>query len=66
MSAAPSTNARGAALLIAHCAALDGDERAPVADRLHQLIGSDLTRLLVVALASSARDHRVRSRDLAA
>jgi hypothetical protein len=43
---------RGATLLIAHCAALsDIDERAPVVDRLRQLIGPDLTRLLLVALA---------------
>jgi hypothetical protein len=52
---------RGPALLIAHCAALGDDDRLPVADRLRQLIGPDLTRLLVVALSG---DHRMR--DLAA
>jgi hypothetical protein len=43
---------RGATLLVAHCAALGYfEERVPVADRLRQLIGPDLTRLLLVALA---------------
>jgi hypothetical protein len=56
--------ARGSGLLIAHCAALsDVDERIPVVDRLRRMIGADLTRLLLVALAG---DHRMRSRDLAA
>jgi hypothetical protein len=44
------------------CSALDRD-RAPAADRLQQLIGAELTRLLVVALAG---DHRMGSRQLAA
>ena len=66
MSAAGNDRAleRGSRLLIAHCAALgDVDERMPVVDRLRQLIGADLTRLLLVALAG---DHRMRSRDRAA
>lgn len=55
---------RGSGLLIAHCNALgDFDERATVVDRLQHLIGPELTRLLLVALAG---DHRMRSRDLAA
>ena len=55
---------RGSGLLIAHCAALgDFEARTPVVDRLRVLIGPDLTRLLLVALAT---DHRIRSRDLAA
>jgi hypothetical protein len=55
---------RGANLLMAHCAALsDFEERTPVVDRLRHLIGPDLTRLLLVALAG---DHRMWSRDLAA
>jgi hypothetical protein len=45
---------RGEGLLMAHC-----DERLPVADRLERLIGPDLRRLLLVALAG---DHRMRSR----
>jgi hypothetical protein len=52
---------RGHGLLIAHCAALD--ERLPAGDRLQRLIGPDLTRLLVVALAGN---HRMDSRRLAA
>jgi hypothetical protein len=49
-------------LLIWHCSALARDRR-PAADRLQQLIGADLTRLLLVALAG---DHRMASRKLAA
>jgi hypothetical protein len=65
MNAASSHRApgRGAGLLIAHCAAFE-EERPPVVDRLRLLIGPDLTRLLLVALAG--RDHRIGSRDLAA
>ena len=44
---------RGEGLLMTHC----GDERLPVADRLERLIGPDLRRLLVVALAG---DHPMR------
>jgi hypothetical protein len=40
---------------MAHCAAF-ADDRAPVGERLCELIGPDLTRLLVVALAG---DHRM-------
>jgi hypothetical protein len=56
---------RGAQLLLVHCAALDeaGPASMPVVDRLRQLIGPELTRLLLVALAG---DHRMRSRGLAA
>jgi hypothetical protein len=54
---------RGPGLLIAHCAAIDSEERLPVTDRLHVLIGPDLTRLLVVALAG---DHRMGTRRVAA
>jgi hypothetical protein len=55
---------RGSGLLIAHCNALGGfDERATVVDRLQHMIGPELTRLLLIALAG---DHRMRSRDLAA
>jgi hypothetical protein len=49
-------------MLIWQCSAFDRDRR-PASDRLHQLIGADLTRLLVVALAG---DHRMASRQLAA
>ena len=54
---------RGSGLLLAHCQALGGDERAPVVDRLRSLIGPELTRLLLVALAG---DHSMRSHDVAA
>ena len=64
-AAAPTTAARGAQLLLAHCAAVNlGDGgRTPVLDRLREQLGPDLTRLLLVALAG---DHRMRSRTLAA
>ena len=57
-----SSVARGARLLLAHCASLnrDGDGPAPV-ERLRQLLGAELTRLLLVALAG---DHGMRSRGL--
>ena len=52
--------ARGSGLLIAHCHVLDElEERAPVVDRLRTLIGAELTRLLLLALAG---DHSMRSR----
>jgi hypothetical protein len=50
---------RGPGLLIAYCAALDSDDHLPATDRLQRLIGPDLTRLLLVALAG---DHRMGSR----
>jgi hypothetical protein len=49
-------------LLIAHCSAFD-DRHVPATDRLHRLIGPDLTRLLVLALAG---DHRLDFRTAAA
>jgi len=48
---------------MAHCAALDYEHRMPAAARLEQLIGHDLARLLLVALAG---DHSMASRPLAA
>jgi hypothetical protein len=65
MSAAAHTRLqlRGPGLLMAHCAALDYEHRAPAAARLEQLIGPDLARLLLIALAG---DHRMASRPLAA
>lgn len=50
---------RGPELLLAHCAAMDCEERLPAADRLQLLIGADLTRRLLVALAG---DHRMGAR----
>jgi hypothetical protein len=65
MSAAAKSpaHARRPDLLIADCAGVETEERPPIADRLRQLIGPDLTRLLLVALAG---DHRMSSRDRAA
>jgi len=65
MSAAAHSRivSRGPDLLIAHCAALGSDDRLPATDRLQRLIGPDLTRLLLVALAG---DHRMGSRRVAA
>jgi hypothetical protein len=65
MSAAAHSRivSRGPGLLVAHCSALDYEHRPPATDRLHRLIGPDLTRLLLVALAG---DHRMGSRRAAA
>lgn len=54
---------RGPGLLMAHCSALDYDHHLQATDRLHRLIGPDLTRRLLVALAG---DHRMGSRRVAA
>jgi hypothetical protein len=64
MSAATQSRSlsRGADLPVRQYSAIDRD-RLPAADRLQQLIGADLTRLLLVALAG---DHRMDSRQLAA
>ena len=58
-----SETTRGPGLLLAHCSALAGDERArtPVVARLEERLGVQLTRLLLVALAG---DHRMPSRGL--
>jgi len=44
---------------MAHCAPLECKERLPVSDRLERLIGADLARLLLGALAG---DHRMGAR----
>ena len=60
-----SRNLQGAELLLTHCAYLGrcDERRLPVVDRLREVLGDDLTRLLIVALAG---DHRMRSWRLAA
>ena len=60
-----SETTRGPELLLAHCSAVAGDERArtPVVARLEERLGVHLTRLLLVALAG---DHRMRSGSLPA
>jgi hypothetical protein len=44
---------RGYELLLEHCAALtrDGSSRAPAFERLEKVLGGELARLLLVALA---------------
>jgi len=42
---------RGASLLLAHCAVLDDDRRAPAQKRLRAVLGHELANLLVSALA---------------
>jgi hypothetical protein len=60
MSAALDTrDTRAVELLLAHCAALSASqgptERKPVFDRLRELLGADLTRLLLFGLAGRQR-----------
>jgi hypothetical protein len=62
MSAALSRDTRAVELLLAHCAILSHTEetttRKPVFDRLRELIGAELTRLLLFGLTGA---HRARS-----
>jgi hypothetical protein len=56
----PATNvgARGSELLLRHCAALtEGPERRPAYSRLEQLVGDELAKFLVVALAARRSDR---------
>ena len=48
---------------MAYCSALDDEHQLPATDRLNRLIGPDLTRRLLVALAG---DHRMSSPRVAA
>jgi hypothetical protein len=59
VEAAPHQTSRGLALIVEHCARLNGVEHArPTAVlRLNQAVGDELARLLLRALAG---DHRVR------
>jgi hypothetical protein len=64
MSAAyDSRDTRAVELLLAHCAALSAarerSERRPVFERLRELLGADLTRLLLFGLAQRARSRRL-------
>jgi hypothetical protein len=57
-AAAPTTGGRGSDLLLQHCNALTDDvERPPAYWRLEQLVGDELARMLVVALAGPRRDR---------
>jgi hypothetical protein len=57
MDAATPQPTRGLALIIEHCARMNAVEHArpPAVLRLEQLVGDDLARLLLTALAG---DHR--------
>jgi hypothetical protein len=49
--AAPTTGERGSDLLLRHCDALTDAERPSAYARLEELVGKDLARMLVGALA---------------
>jgi phage FluMu protein gp41 len=49
--AAPTTGERGSDLLLRHCDALTNVERPRAYERLEELVGDDLARMLVTALA---------------
>ena len=49
--AAPTTGERGSDLLLRHCDALTNVERPSAYARLEELVGEELTRMLVTALA---------------
>ena len=63
-AAAETHKGRGNERILAHCSALDGAQRdvAPARMRLEHVLGYDLARLLVGALA---RGHRPRVREVA-
>jgi hypothetical protein len=65
-AAAETRDTRAVELLLAHCAALSrvesADLRTPVFDRLRELIGIELTRLLLFALAGPQRARPARRR----
>jgi hypothetical protein len=57
-AAAPAAGGRGSDLLLRHCTALsDAVERPPAFTRLEELVGCELARMLVVALAGRRRDR---------
>lgn len=58
----PPNPARGAALLLEHCAAFErlDQARLPARDRLRSVVGVELAGLLLRALSG---DHRGRSRE---
>jgi hypothetical protein len=66
-AAAETRDTRAVELLLAHCAALNRIEsvepRTPVFDRLRELIGIELTRLLLFALAGPQRARPARRPD---
>jgi hypothetical protein len=64
--AARQPSGRGQALLLAHCLALgafDAEPRSPASERLERVVGPELLRFLLIALAG---DNRMRSTELVA
>jgi len=56
--AAPISGGRGSELLLQHCTAVTGGvERPPAYWRLEQLVGDELARMLVVALAGRRHER---------
>jgi hypothetical protein len=59
MAAVETREARAVELLLAHCAVLSAvsetDPRTPVFERLRELLGVDLTRLLLLGLTRAQR-----------
>ena len=62
MDAAVHRDTRAVELLLAHCAAISAaseqQERRPVFDRLRDILGADLTRMLLFGLTGAQRARR--------
>jgi hypothetical protein len=62
MAAAVTRDTRAVELLLAHCAALSEasapQSRRPVFDRLRDILGVELTRLLIFGLTGAQRARR--------
>lgn len=62
MDAAVHRDTRAVELLLAHCAAIsaasDQQSRRPVFDRLRDILGADLTRMLLFGLTGAQRARR--------
>jgi hypothetical protein len=62
MAAAVSRDTRAVELLLAHCAAIsevsEPGSRRPVFERLRDILGADLTRLLIFGLTGAQRARR--------
>ncbi len=62
MDAAVHRDTRAVELLLAHCAAIsaasDQQSRRPVFDRLRDILGAELTRMLLFGLTGAQRARR--------
>lgn len=62
MDAAVHRDTRAVELLLAHCAAISAaseqQARRPVLDRLRDILGADLTRMLLFGLTGAQRARR--------